>query len=222
VVPALAPILRDLITASSLPLKVAETDFAVDASGFSTCRFVQWYHAGYGHEQDNYDWIKVHLMTGVKTNVVTSVEISGRYAHDGPLFPALVDQTARNFALGDVAGDKAYSSIRNLGTVTQHGGTPYVPFKTRATGENESVLWNRPWGFYTYRREEFLAHYHRRPNAESTFSMIKAKFGSALRSKTDAALVNEAVCKVLCHNLCVVIQSMHEIGVEPTFRGVVP
>jgi hypothetical protein len=42
--------------------------------------------------------------------------------------------------------------------------------------------------------------------------MIKAKFGSALRSKTDTALVNEALCKVLAHNLCCVIQSMHELS----------
>jgi len=30
--------------------------------------------------------------------------------------------------------------------------------------------------------------------------------------------VNEALTKVLCHNLCLVIQSMYELGVEPQFR----
>ena len=25
-------------------------------------------------------------------------------------------------------------------------------------------------------------------------------------------------CKVLCHNLCVVIQSVHELGIETNFR----
>jgi hypothetical protein len=30
---------------------------------------------------------------------------------------------------------------------------------------------------------------------------------------------NEALCKVLCHNLCVVIQEMHELGIEATFWG---
>ena len=38
--PELTPILRDLIVESSLPLKAVEIDFAVDASGFSTSRFV--------------------------------------------------------------------------------------------------------------------------------------------------------------------------------------
>lgn len=66
-------------------------------------------------------------------------------------------------------------------------------------------------------REEFLTHYHKRSNVETTFHMIKAKFGQRLRSKTLTAQINEALCKVLCHNLCVVIQSVHELGIETDF-----
>jgi transposase len=68
---------------------------------------------------------------------------------------------------------------------------------------------------------DFAARYHKRSNVESTFAMIKGKFGDAVRSKTDVAMVNEALCKVLCHNLCCVIQSMHELGIEPTFDSAV-
>jgi hypothetical protein len=49
--------------------------------------------------------------------------------------------------------------------------------------------------------------------------MIKAKFGERLRSKTATAQVNEALCKVLCHNLCVVIQSMYELNITPEFMS---
>ena len=72
------------------------------------------------------------------------------------------------------------------------------------------------YGLYLYNREKFLAHYHQRSNVESTFSMIKAKFGSHLRSKTETAQVNELLCKVLAHNICVLIQSMHELGISPS------
>jgi hypothetical protein len=48
--PALTNVLKDLITASSLPLKVIEDDFAVDSSGFSTCRYVRWFNRKYGRE----------------------------------------------------------------------------------------------------------------------------------------------------------------------------
>jgi hypothetical protein len=46
-----------------------------------------------------------------------------------------------------------------------------------------------------------MAHYHKRSNVESTFSAIKRKFGDSVMSKTDAAMANEVLCKVLCHNL---------------------
>src|SRR5204862_5939948 len=49
-------------------------------------------------------------------------------------------------------------------------------------------------------RETFLTHYHKRSNAESTFSMMKRKFGDSLRSRTDTAMINEALCKVLCQD----------------------
>jgi len=47
--------------------------------------------------------------------------------------------------------------------------------------------------------------------------MIGTKFGDRLRSKTRAAQINEAMCKVLAHNLCCLIQSIYELGIELTF-----
>ncbi len=214
---SLTPILHDLIHTSSFSLKAIEVDFAVDSSGFSTSRYVRWYNARYGNEQDNHDWMKVHLMCGVKTNVVTSVEIIGRYANDSPQFRPLVTTTAKNFRIRDVEADKAYSSKGNLELVTRKGGTPYIPFKTNTTGDGEwSMLWEKLWHFYQYNREEFLTHYHKRSNAESTMWMIKSKFSEHIRSKTDIAIVNELLCKVLCHNICVVISSMY----EPRYRAI--
>ena len=56
-----------------------------------------------------------------------------------------------------------------------------------------------------------------RSNVESAFSMIKGKFGDSVRSKSDTGQVNEALCKVLCHNICCLVQAIHELGIEPTF-----
>jgi len=46
----------------------------------------------------------------------------------------------------------------------------------------------------------------------------QSKFGQRLRSRTLTAQINEALCKVLCHNLCCVIQSVHELGIETNFE----
>ena len=49
--------------------------------------------------------------------------------------------------------------------------------------------------------------------------MIKSKFADSVRSKTETAQINEVLLKVRCHNICVVIQKMFELGIEPTFLG---
>jgi hypothetical protein len=46
---------------------------------------------------------------------------------------------------------------------------------------------------------------HKHSNVESTFSMMKRKFGDSIRSKTDA------------HNLVVLIHEMYELGIDPVF-----
>ena len=32
-------------------------------------------------------------------------------------------------------------------------------------------------------------------------------------------MLNEALCKVLCHNICCLIQSIYELGIVATFWG---
>ena len=68
-------------------------------------------------------------------------------------------------------------------------------------------------------REEYGRHYHQRSNVESTFSAIKRKFGEALRSKTDRAMKNETLAKVVSHNICCVISGMYELGIDPRLAG---
>lgn len=221
---ALTPYLYELIKLSALPLKSVETDFAVDSSGFSTGQFMRWFDVKYGKKEDCRMWLKLHLMTGTKTNVVTSVEVSDGHSNDYHHFKPLVEQTAKiGFKMAEVSADKAYLGGENLLTTLRHGAIPYIPFKSNSVSHSrgsygaKSQLWTRMFSFYHQHREEFLAHYHKRSNVETTFHMIKAKFGQRLRSKSLTAQINEALCKVLCHNLCVVIQSVHELGIEAAF-----
>ena len=213
----LTPILHDLIVRSSLPLKAVETVFAPDSTGFSTSRFVRWYDEKYGVTRSGHDWVKAHTICGVKTNIVTAVTIEGRDAGDSPQFKPLVETTAENFAVKEVPADKAYLSHENLELVEKLGGTAFVPFKSNSLQGEVGSLWEKMFFYYNFRRDEFLGHYHQRSNAESTFNMVKAKFRDHVRSKTDVAMKNEVLCKFLCHNICVVIQSQCELGIEATF-----
>jgi transposase len=93
-----------------------------------------------------------------------------------------------------------------------------IPFKCNASAVFGG-LWAKMFYYFQMHRQEFLNRYHLRSNVESTFSMIKRKFGDGVRSKTDLAMKNEVLAKLVCHNICCVVQEMHESGVDSTFWG---
>jgi len=218
--PKMTLILMNLILKSAIPLKAIESKFAVDSSGFSTCRFDRWFSFKYGKEINSRIWIKAHIMNGVKTNVITSVKITEAYDSDNPQFSGLVKETAKTFEIKEVSADKGYLGYENMKLVEELGGTAYIPFKSSSTSRaRHPKLWKKMFHYFMFNREEFLEHYHQRSNVETTFHMIKSKFGSSLRSKNNIAQVNEILLKVLCHNICVIIQEMHELGIKPDFEN---
>jgi transposase len=210
------PHLHTLIAQSSLPLRAIETCFATDSSGFSVSKFVRWFDEKYGRERSGKDWIKVHLCVGVKTGVVTAAAIYGRDTNDCPILPELVKATAQNFTVKEVSADKGYLSAENVEAIASVGATPFIAPKSTTTG-GVGGLFEKMVHYYQFRREDFLRHYHQRSNVESVFSSIKRKFGDNVRSRSDTAKVNEALAKLVCNNLCAVILSQCELGIEPIF-----
>lgn len=220
--PELTPLLKALIEQSAMPLRSVETDFAVDSSGFASTVYNRWFDHKWGKVKSEAKWVKAHLMCGVNTHIVTSVEVTPTESADAPQLPALLAATAQRFSINEVSADKAYSSRKNLHAIDAVGASPYIPFKNRTTGmgshsKSFDGLWNRMWHYYNFNQAVFMEHYHKRSNVETAYSMIKAKFGGAVRSKTPVAQVNEVLVKILCHNICVLIQSWYELGIAATF-----
>jgi transposase len=212
----MTPHLHTLITRSSLPLRSVETVFAPDSSGFSVSKFVRWFDEKYGRERSGKDWVKVHIAAGVKTHIVTAAAIYDRDANDCPILPELIRKTAENFTVKEVPADKGYLSAENVDTVAAVGGQAFIAPKISTTGA-VGGLFEKMFHYYQYRREEFLRHYHARSNVESVFSMVKRKFGDNVRSRSDVAKVNEALAKLVCHNLCCLIMSQCELGIDAEF-----
>ncbi len=215
---AMTPILTKLIIAASLPLKEIETDFAMDSSGFTSSKFVRWFDHKYGKIRQEHTWVKAHIATGVKTNVITAVEIHERNANDCPILPSLLQKTNENFDDREVSADKQYASVENINAINAIGADAYVAFRAGITGAAGGIF-AKAFAFFTLYREEFLQSYHKRSNVESTFSMVKAKFGGSVRSKTEVAMKNEVLAKILCHNICCLISAFHELGIEPAFAA---
>ncbi len=122
----------------------------------------------------------------------------------------------QGFEIDEISADKAYLSLDSFEQVAAIGGTAFIPFKENSTG-GKGGLFEKMFHYFSFKNEEYMNHYHKRSNVESTFSAIKRKFGDSVRSKCDYAMVNEVLCKILCHNICCLIQEQCELGIEPIF-----
>ena len=72
---ALTPLWAQMVTITSLPLRTVEKDFGIDSTGFGTSNFQRWYSFKHGKEINSRRWVKCHFITGVKSNVISSVKI---------------------------------------------------------------------------------------------------------------------------------------------------
>ena len=110
-------------------------------------------------------------------------------------------------------------AIKVVLLIESKGATPYIPFKSNNKPSGNGTVWKKMFYYFHLHNEEFLEHYHKRSNAESSVQMIKSKFGDCVRSKTWTAQVNKVLCKVICHNLYCVIQEMFTLGIEADFTN---
>ena len=110
-----------------------------------------------------------------------------------------------------MSADKAYASLDNFEAVAACGGAGFIAFKSNTTG-GVGGQFEKAFHYFQFKKDEYQKHYHLRSNCESTFSMVKRKHGDSVRSKTDVAMVNEVLCKFLCHNLCWDSRSLLGVG----------
>ena len=132
------------------------------------------------------------------------------------LFSAAEAAGAQTFTVKELSADKAYASVDNFAAMDALKVAPYAAFKSHHTGA-AGGLFQKAFHYFSFNRDEFLAHYHKRSNIESTVNMVKAKFGDSVRSETDVAMTNEALCKFLCHNICCLVSAFYELGIEAKF-----
>jgi transposase len=215
--PMLTPILTDLIRLSSMPLTGYEDTFAVDATGMANSLYSRWFDFRFGKlgaQRETHSWLKIHLMVGTKSGIVTAINVTDGRSADSPQFPELVLETAKNFRIVEVSADKGYTSFLNYETVRQVGGQAYIPFKTgttaRYTTGSKGRAFRTMFRWFKLNEEEFYEHYHQRSNVESCFSSIKRKFRGKLMLKNEVAQVNEALAMILAFNIVTLAREYEE------------
>jgi transposase len=210
-----------LISVSALPLKHVEESFAMDSTGFGTHRFDRWLNVRTDTSKKR-GWRKCHAVCGVKTNIITSVQITEGKAGDSPQFNPLLNHTTQNFNVKEISADKAYSSRANLELAKKLGAMPYIPFRRNVKRRSKgSPTWSKMFDIFTKNYMEFAKHYHKRSNIETCFAMIKRKFGDFVRCKSEKSQDNEILCKILAHNIVCLIHEIFELKIEVNFNDIV-
>lgn len=214
-------ILKELIEISSLPLKQIEVDFAIDATGFGTSLYKTFFNMKHNGDGRWRQYRKCHAVCGVKTNIVTSIDITKGKVNDQTRFVPLAEDTARNFNIRDFCADKGYLSAKNFKCIKEIGGQAFIPFKKNTSGKVASSnrsYFKSAYKFFKAHKEDYLNHYHKRSNIESTFSMIKRRFGNNVKCKKEISQDNEILAKVLAHNICVLVQEIFLNNIEVNFN----
>lgn len=211
--------LQKLVEETSKPLASLETAFAVDSTGLGISNSVSWSRAKYQDQAmlKAKNWIKIHCCVGTHTNVITAVEVTDKRGADSNHFVPVMDKTRKNFDVKEVSADAAYNSMKHSVYAELHGMESYIPFPENTTAlapYGTSEVWRRMFHYFEYNRAEFVQKYMKRSNVETTFHMLKSKFGSRLKSRTFEAQKNEALCKVICHNIACLIHAVNEFGIE--------
>lgn len=221
----LKDVLRELIELSAMPLKQIEVDFAIDATGFGTSRYKTYFDVRWGKNKESKGRMfrKCHAVCGVKTNIITSVDITEGEVNDQKLFEPLAKDTARNFVIRDFTADKGYLSGKSFALINNLGGQAFIPFKKNTTGSSNSKskyrsYFKQAYRFFREHQQDYLNHYHKRSNIESCFSMIKRKFGNNIKCKKETSQDNEILARVLAHNICVLVQELFLNNININFN----
>ena len=213
---ALTPLLERLILISALPLAHIEVTGATDSTGFSIRKYKCWNEYKWGKASGKERiWVKLHAWGGTTTNIFVGAKVTPGNVGDAPMFTQVVGNAPLYFDMKKFVADKAYSSKEILTFLHDLGITPYIPFKKntvhRAGG---SMVWRKMFEYFCRHQEEFMESYHSRSNIETCFHMLKQRFGDHLLTKNFVANQNEILTKMLCHNICVLIQESYERGVQ--------
>ena len=126
----LTPVLLELISVTATPVRSVETDFTMDATGCSTHSFMRWVDYRTESEVKEHGWVKLHMMCGALTNVITRAAVSPSDVHDRLLFRELFLETARHFRLRKLTADMACLSGPNYELARDFDVRLYVPFKS--------------------------------------------------------------------------------------------
>lgn len=209
-------ILDELITESSKPLSVIEHDFGTDATGIKTKLFSTGYSLRIKKKIKKRDHITVHTSMGIKSTIVTALNIETKQGKDNIIFREHVDITNENFDVNEWSGDGMYWAKENCRKISSIGGIPYFKGKSSWNGKQDGYpSWKEMNTKFKEDEKEYGRHYHKRSKLESGNHSKKALHGDKVYSKLKSARINEETLRWINHNINVLNRAKQEWDINP-------
>jgi len=216
--PLMHNVLDMLIEESSKPLAKIEHDFATDATGIRTNLFSSWYSIRCKKEIKKRDHLTIHITTGVKSNVVTALNVETKSGKDNFIFREHADKTAGNFKINEWSGDGRYWCKENCKRINKVGAKPYFKVWKNWSGKSRGCM---AWKIMNLESKnnpkEYGKHYHKRSNVESTNHSKKIIHGDKVYSRLTSTRINEETLRWINHNINVLNRAKYEWKINPKF-----
>lgn len=216
----LTPLLLEMLTLIACPLREIEDVFAVDGTGWSTRWYGCWQDNKEAPDAEKQQWVKLHLVSGVKSNIIARAAISPGNHHDSPYFKGLMREVYKHFDVRRVLADLGYSSRDNNALEGELGAEVRIPFKSNTRPPvDDGSEWSNNLALLLNDPEKFFSEYHKRSNVESTNGAVKVTQPQKLRCRSFEAQVNEVLAIMVAYNLRVLAREVWVSKLEPDLES---
>jgi len=193
-----------------LPYRKAKTT-GVDGTGFEVENKSAHYQMVTGTRSYR-RYIKLGISADLDKQMILKQEIHKSPRNDYKDFKPLLNGLKTKF----VCADKGYDSYANHKLVFN---------KLNAKSFIKLKKWeSRKGKYFSFRNKAKKIYndkiYHQRSKVETIFSVIKRKYGSALRSRSFAMQKKEVICKLIAYNLERLIIDFLRVSAQPGIRKV--
>jgi hypothetical protein len=155
-------------------------------------------------ERKLYKWIKLHFLCGLDSYSILAARATRWTEADVKyLRPLLETAVGLDFEIKGVAADRGYVSKENHRFIHSLGAKAQITFKrnNRKSKNGSDPVWDANLERFRSMQEGDTTAEYSRILIEDVNWMIKSRFGEKVRGITETAQFNEALLKVVCHNL---------------------